>query len=269
MGRRGADLSSGAAVSLTRGPPGPSRPSWRRGSRWNARARRLSGRRPSLAARTAGSAADPRRPASAPSARAGTAAARRAGRRLGAAPDAADLGLGVGAVDPPSARWVSVRRPGVWPADPERPLARARRCRGALALRPRPTPRAARVMGAHVWQLLRDRGSRRARVVLALAVGAGGRRLVRPSGSSRGDPSARAAARTAESTPGSTVVATPAHLPRAPRVRPTSRGGRARVLLAPPRPRPRPAASAPAPVPVTHVAVTPPRGWVAGLFVEQ
>ena len=133
------DLSSGASVSLTLGPPGAEPAELEaRIARWNALAldgcpvvadlrwqlgrpliscEPLRGRpprpplvleRPLLVARAAA---------------------------LGAALDAADLGLAVGAVDlAVGPLGVCLRRPAVWPADPERPLARsARRCRGAPA----------------------------------------------------------------------------------------------------------------------------------------
>ena len=73
---------------------------------------------------------------------------------LGAALDAADLGLAVGAVDlAVGPLGVCLRRPAVWPADPERPLARALADAAARLLDLRPEADSApspRVVGAHV-----------------------------------------------------------------------------------------------------------------------
>lgn len=195
---------------------------------------------------------------------------------LGAALDAADLGLDVGAVDLAiGPKGVCLRRPAVWPADPERPLegalaevaARLLDRRSGVDAEPAPARRrrARTVIG------FRGRGSRRSRVALTVVVVVLAA-VVSSSflGSSRGNASAGAAdprrpsaRRQIASVPATSTLPSV----RPPRVRPTSRGGPARVVVvaAPPRPR----ATAPAPVTVTHAAVTPPRGWVAGLFVGQ
>jgi hypothetical protein len=195
---------------------------------------------------------------------------------LGAALDAADLGLAVRVVDlAVGPLGVCLRRPAVWPVDPERPLARALADAAArlLDLRPEadPAPASVRRRWTRPAAGFRARGPRRGRVALALGVVVVAA-VVSSSllGGSRGAAPARAANAYRPTAPRqvATVRAAPAHAPlRRPRVRPTSRGGPARVLLVAPRPRPR--ATAPAPVPVTHVAVTPHPGWVAGLFVGQ
>ncbi len=254
----GLDLSSGASVSLALGPPGVDRADLEaRIARWNAL--ELDGcpvvsdlrwhlGRPLICCKSL-HGLPPRPPLvlERPLLVARAAA-------LGAALDAADLGLAVGAVDlAVGPRGVCLRRPAVWPADPERPLARTLADAAARLLaqraeadsEPAPAPR----RGTRMATRFRDRGSRRGRVALALGVVVLAA-VVSSSllGSSRGATSARAAdaPRTIARQRVATVSATPPRSRvRQTHARPTSRGGPARVLLAVPRPRPR--ATPPAP----------------------
>jgi hypothetical protein len=272
------DLSSGASVSLAYGPAGVGGAELaRRVERWNAvalagcpgvREVRWQLGRPLLSSEL-GPGLPPRAPLAIerPLLVAQAVA-------LGAALDAAELGLLLGPADlAVGPAGVCLRRPAVWASDPARPLARALADAASRLLDLCPAPvleRApSRPRRARLPATFRDLGSRRARVALVLAVAVAAA-VISSSlvGGSQGDGAAHAAA-VRVPVPARHVTNLPAEPARprvhAPVARPTSRGGPARVLHAVPRAQP--PAPTYAPRPPVRVPPTPPRGWVAGLFV--
>lgn len=195
---------------------------------------------------------------------------------LGAVLAAAQLGLPVGPADLALEPGGPVlRRPAIWPHDPGRPLS-AVLARGATRLLDRlPVQDVARARaeqrGARAALARRLPASRRIRLALVVACGLLSAILVSglshpaPETSLAGAPPPRAA-------PAALAVAAaarPRHVAlHPPRVRTSSRGGPARVLLLarPAAPAPRRHMPARSSTP-SRVAATATPGWVDGLFV--
>jgi hypothetical protein len=267
------DLSSGESVSLAYGPVGDGAELARRIERWNALAQagcpavrelRWQLGRPLLSSELVWDL--PLRPPQAFERELLVAQA----VALGAALDAADLGLAEGPADlAVGPAGICLRRPAVWAPDPTLPLARTLAAAASRLLDLRPEPAPARAP-TRAWRVrLPATGSRRARVALVATVAAVAA-VISSSlvGGSHGDVAAHAAA--VRLPAAARQVADLPAVPGRPRVhptvaRPTSRGGPARVLVV--ARRAQPPAPAYAPRRAARAVPTPSRGWVAGLFV--
>jgi hypothetical protein len=189
------------------------------------------------------------------------------GAGLGLAAGPADLALGH---DGPL-----LRRPAIWPLDPERPLSKmlAEQATRSLDRIPeRDAVPAVRQPGRMRRTLARAVPcSRRARVALVVALGVLSAVIVSAlSGPTHAAPSALARAPQPAAAAAAPLAAAHPRLAvgRSRRPQPSSRGGPARELLAAPLPTPPPRTAVHAPLRTPPVRVAAPtRGWVDGLFV--